>query len=105
MVAQTKPKPQSGESESDFMSRCVPMLIDEGKPQPQAVAICTSMWAEKVHGPKPQPGETEDRFIARCVPMLIESENIPQAHATTLCANIWITADDIAEIDWLKLIS
>ena len=27
-----------------FLSRCIPLLIGEGKPQPQAVAICQSMW-------------------------------------------------------------
>ena len=37
-------EPQSGESESDYMGRCVPTLIDEGKPQDQAVAICISTY-------------------------------------------------------------
>jgi len=27
-----------------FLSRCIPLLIGEGKPQAQAVAICQSMW-------------------------------------------------------------
>jgi hypothetical protein len=36
--------PQSGESQSDFMSRCVPAMIDEGKDQDQAVAMCISMY-------------------------------------------------------------
>ena len=38
------PDPHTGESQSDFMSRCVPMVIDEGSPQDQAVAICSSKW-------------------------------------------------------------
>lgn len=37
-------EPKSGESQSDYMSRCVPTLIDEGKPQDQAVAICISTY-------------------------------------------------------------
>jgi hypothetical protein len=37
-------EPRSGESQSDYMSRCVPTLIDEGKPQDQAVAICISTY-------------------------------------------------------------
>lgn len=40
-------KPTSGESESDFMSRCIPYVMDEGKPQEQAVAICSSYWDNK----------------------------------------------------------
>jgi len=40
------PKPKKRESESDYMSRCVPMLINEGKKKEQAVAICYSMYQE-----------------------------------------------------------
>lgn len=40
------PKPTSDESRSDYMKRCVPMLIDEGKDKDQAVAICSSMWEQ-----------------------------------------------------------
>ena len=34
------PKPNIGETQSTFMGRCVSFLIDEGKPEQQAVAIC-----------------------------------------------------------------
>ena len=37
-------EPNAGESESDYMGRCVPVLIDEGKEQDQAVAICISTY-------------------------------------------------------------
>ena len=37
-------EPKSGESESEYMGRCVPTLINEGKPQDQAVAICISTY-------------------------------------------------------------
>jgi len=37
-------EPESGESQSDYMSRCVPYQMDEGKPQDQAVAICISTY-------------------------------------------------------------
>ena len=37
-------EPSAGESESEYMSRCVPTLIDEGKDQDQAVAICISTY-------------------------------------------------------------
>ena len=38
-----KPKPSS-ETRSEWMTRCVPVLIDEGREQDQAVAICSNMW-------------------------------------------------------------
>jgi len=41
------PTPRSGESKSDYISRCIPVLKDEGKKQEQAVAICYSMWEKK----------------------------------------------------------
>ena len=39
--------PKPGESQSDFMGRCVPVFVDEGRPQKQAVAICYDMWRKK----------------------------------------------------------
>lgn len=37
-------EPRSGEDENAFMSRCIKYVIDEGKEQEQAIAICKSMW-------------------------------------------------------------
>lgn len=36
--------PNQGETKDDFISRCIPLLINEGKEQDQAVAICSSLW-------------------------------------------------------------
>ena len=38
------PKPKEGESKEDFMKRCIPILVDEGKNSDQAIAICYSIW-------------------------------------------------------------
>lgn len=38
--------PSSGESEDDFMKRCVPYVMNEGKDQDQAVAICMAKYQE-----------------------------------------------------------
>lgn len=40
-------EPRAGESEDDFMGRCISYVIDEGKEQEQAVAICISKWEQK----------------------------------------------------------
>jgi len=40
--------PSAGESEDEFISRCIPVVIGEGKDQDQAAAICYSYWDEKM---------------------------------------------------------
>lgn len=43
------PEPREGESRDDFMSRCVPAVLDDGaaESQDQAVAICASIWERR----------------------------------------------------------
>ena len=36
--------PKPGESKDDYLSRCVPALIDEGKTRDQAIGQCYGMW-------------------------------------------------------------
>lgn len=44
------PNPNNFDSEDDFMGECIPQLVDEGKDQDQAVAICSSMWRNRKDG-------------------------------------------------------
>ena len=39
-------KPKSGESEKDFMSRCIPLAIKEGKDQKEASGKCYGIYRE-----------------------------------------------------------
>ncbi len=41
------PDPIAGESLDDFLDRCIPQVVDEGRDPDQAVAICISMYDEK----------------------------------------------------------
>jgi HK97 family phage major capsid protein len=41
------PEPMNYDNESDFMSACVPMMMDEGRDNEQAAAACMMMWKEK----------------------------------------------------------
>lgn len=41
------PTVKAGESKQEFVSRCIPILMDEGKEQKQAIAICYSMYERK----------------------------------------------------------
>lgn len=42
------PKPKSGESEKDFVARCIPIVLEDGtaEDQEQAAAVCYSMYRE-----------------------------------------------------------
>jgi len=40
-------KPGKNETEAEFMSRCIHIEVGNGHPQPQAVAMCASMWTGK----------------------------------------------------------
>ena len=41
------PKPKPGEKQSEWMGRCVPVAVDEGRKQNQAVAMCMQMFRDK----------------------------------------------------------
>lgn len=41
------PTPNKGETKENYIQRCIPYLVKEGKPQDQAIAICHSMWKQK----------------------------------------------------------
>lgn len=47
-------EPNPNESEDEFISRCVPILINEGKDNEQAVAICYSYWEGKFQNDYPK---------------------------------------------------
>lgn len=41
------PKPRKNETKEEFMNRCVPIVIKEGKKKDQAIAICNSLYKNK----------------------------------------------------------
>ena len=49
------PEPKKGETERDFLSRCIPMLIHEGREKSQSIAICFSVYRRKGDFPSPKP--------------------------------------------------
>jgi HK97 family phage prohead protease len=91
-------KPHKGESQSDFMSRCVPEMIGTGedkRPQDQAVAICSDIWNGKGlrqlrQAPEPEDGEGEDDFMERCTSSM-QDDGLSDDDAQTLCEIAWET--------------
>lgn len=43
---EAKVKPGDDETEDEFMGRCIPAMVEEGREQEQAVAMCASMFEE-----------------------------------------------------------
>ena len=41
------PKPKPSEKKKDFMLRCIPILIQEGKKTEQAIAQCSSLFENR----------------------------------------------------------
>jgi len=44
------PQPRENENRSDFISRCIPELMGEGKKQDQAIAQCHSIYQQSKKG-------------------------------------------------------
>ena len=65
-----------------WMKVCVPKMIEEGKPQKQAVAACFSMWRNK------KDSEEYEEFMAACVPVL-ERNGHTHEEAMMLCDEIF----------------
>jgi len=61
------PNPRKGESQKDFVSRCVPTVLKEGttKDNKQAVAICYSMYKQHQKNMKKTKGEKIVEALAK----------------------------------------
>lgn len=67
------PKVKSGERKKDFMSRCIPMVVNEGKEQDQAVAICSNIWEDS-------EAESKAKFIGSI--RSLNEEQLKEMHLT-----------------------
>jgi hypothetical protein len=56
-------EPNPNESEEEFVQRCIPILIGEGKDSDQAVAICYSMYQDKTQMHKFAIQDEEKRIV------------------------------------------
>ena len=41
------PKPSKKETKEQWLKRCIPVLIGEGKDKDQAIAVCMSQWENR----------------------------------------------------------
>jgi hypothetical protein len=86
-----------GETENEFISRCVSEEVGAGKDQDQAVAICYSYWDKENMSLavedtseliEPKPNEGREQYIRRCVPTIYKpGGEYDQRIATAMCAD------------------
>lgn len=87
-------EPSAGESQSEFMGRCVPAMLDEGKEQDQAVAMCISMYEQK-HSKQKFADYPWDQCIADAADRGLDEES-----AKALCGWIrWNMGDEKFDFD------
>jgi phage head maturation protease len=72
------PTPHEGESREDFVSRCIPIVLDDetAQDQDQAVAICNSMWREAVKEQDKMTDKMERKTFSSFVTKADEDQGI-----------------------------
>lgn len=72
------PKPQGGETRKEFVSRCIPIVIDDGtaKDPDQAVAICNSIWEQEKGRSNAMPDNLRRALTAAHVPRVLTLRQI-----------------------------
>lgn len=94
-------KPHKGESQSDFMTRCMSETFGPNAPpdrtQEQAVAICMNYWREahggkntKQDAPSVEPDEDEEEYLDRCLDeMTDENPDMTEEEIMAECQVAW----------------
>jgi len=83
------PEPREGETRDDFISRCIPVVLDDGTAEDneQAVAVCNSMWEQET-GEAEMPitdiGQIARSAIEVGMAVLTGSDEISQSDALRL---------------------
>lgn len=65
-------EPGPTENRDEFISRCISVLIDEGKEQDQAAAICYSKWEDRYGEQFEQPGHIDEVYSEYQLETMIE---------------------------------
>lgn len=92
--------PGPNESEDKFVGRCIGEMVDSGRDQDQAAAICYSKWRGKVDKANsrtvimsPEPDESQSDFMDRCV-AYHTGRGDPEANAERVCGTMWDNKSD-----------
>jgi hypothetical protein len=89
------PKPETGELEDKYISRCISEIHTEYDVEGQAYAVCKGEYdkmslaiEDTSELPEPNPNESRDKYLRRCVPTLYKpGGKYDQRIATAMCAD------------------
>ena len=75
------PTPQADESQEDFVSRCIPVVLEDGtaEDQEQAAAVCYSMWREAREEGKMTGRQMERKTFSGIVTKADEEQGVVEA--------------------------
>ena len=89
------PKPETGEMEDKYISRCISEIHTEYDVEGQAYAVCKGEYdkmslavEDTSQLPEPKPNEQRHEYILRCIPTIYKpGGEYDQRIATAMCAD------------------
>ena len=89
------PKPEGGEMEDKYISRCISEIASEYDAEGQAYAVCKGEYdkmslaiEDTSELPEPKPNEQRHEYILRCIPTIYKpGGEYDQRIATAMCAD------------------
>lgn len=102
------PKPESGELEEKYISRCISEIASEYDAEGQAYAVCKGEFDKSTEMsfqtedeikalPEPKASEGREQYIRRCLPTIYkEGGKYDQRVATSMCADRYEKSDALA---------
>ena len=94
-------EPHKGEKEDDFIGRCIPLMVDEGMEQDQAIAVCYDAWRDRGKKKAKKVGEARyrrDKCMNCDEPPTIEvrwAEGMAHAWFCDPCYGEWENKDEV----------
>jgi hypothetical protein len=107
------PKPESGELEEKYISRCISDIASEYDAEGQAYAVCKAEFDKPTemaeHEEEPELGnlpdvkarETEENYLDRCIPVLYP-DKYDQRIAASYCADHYQKKITVTDLNYLK---
>lgn len=100
------PKPESGELEKDYISRCISDIASEYDAEGQAYAVCKGEFDKSVEMqsdaeiaalPEPKASEGREQYIRRCLPNVYKAGGkYDQRVGTAMCATRYEKSNALA---------
>jgi len=91
--------PTAGESEDEFIGRCIPVVMAEGNEQEQAIAICYSYWESRFEKTNPKTKtEMKKEFNAKVMLSELTPEEVAMLQEAIAEAAPEVAAEVVEEV-------